>query len=1018
MRPVKVSFAAFGSYRRETVIDFRELGEQSFFLIHGATGAGKTTVLDAICFALYGDASGGTREVKMLRNEEAGASEATWVELEFLLGEQHYLLFRSPEQVLQKKRGEGTTKKPAEAVLYIFDGEEKKVLASRYSAVTEKIELLLGFKSSQFRQVVLLPQGEFLRLLLAKSNERQEIMEVLFNTEIYRLVEEGLKKKARALEDGHAAVQQRCELLLAEAEAASQAEFLGQLEEQRRRLTVLREEVLAKQQNKEKLQEAEKQAVQQESHFQALEAAQKELAACEAKLPASGQYKARYEAAERAASLSDAARQVQTLQAEAAARAEQLQKAEQQEKELQGKLSFAEKQYETELAKEPVRKEKEKAFNKLGEYHAMAGAVREAELAAADCRKALQAAQAEQAKAEQERSALELLQQELQKKLEAALACAGTEKAHSLELAQLEQELRLTKEIAVAEQQRCTAKRAAEAAKQAAAEAEAVYEDLQRRQERLQHLFAEGQAGLLARSLRAGEACPVCGSLEHPSPAVSQELVPDEKEIKAAQAALLQQDGVRKKQQQRRLEAENTLAAADARAAQGMAQLQGKPRQPEFLEQKLAEVRQLRDAAVLAGKEQEQLLKTQQRQAERLQQLMQQLEKLQTQAAEADGRYRTAQGVLQEKKSSLPEMYREADRLTQAEALCQRELQTMQKLLQQAEEQLHSLQQGAAAARAARIAAVQNLSEGRAKAADAAEQFAERLKAAGFASRQEYEDTLAGQWAVPDFRQRVKERIRSFEDHYTEVQAAVRKASETVKGIVRPDAAAASACRLQAEKLWSESFAEQEKLAEAIRRREAQAKKLEGILKEADSLEQEYRIVGRLSDIANGKNAHGITFQRYVLRSLLQDVIDAANERLIVMSRGQYRLQPGERSRKNMAGGLDLEIFDEYSGYARAVATLSGGESFLASLSLALGLADVVQSYAGGIRLDTIFIDEGFGTLDAETLDTAIDTLLELQRNGRLVGIISHVEELQEHIHACLEITKTREGSSAKFVLH
>jgi len=187
--------------------------------------------------------------------------------------------------------------------------------------------------------------------------------------------------------------------------------------------------------------------------------------------------------------------------------------------------------------------------------------------------------------------------------------------------------------------------------------------------------------------------------------------------------------------------------------------------------------------------------------------------------------------------------------------------------------------------------------------------------------------------------------------------------------------------------------------------------------KKSAAVEQKYRTIGTLADVAGGKNVHGMTFQRFVLKSLLADVIEAANMRLKIMSRGQYLLQPGERARKNAAGGLDMEIFDAYTGYARPMATLSGGESFLASLSLALGLADVVQSYAGGIHLDTIFVDEGFGTLDAETLDMALKALIELQKGGRIVGIISHVEELKERIDARLEVTKTREGSTAKFIV-
>jgi exonuclease SbcC len=183
-------------------------------------------------------------------------------------------------------------------------------------------------------------------------------------------------------------------------------------------------------------------------------------------------------------------------------------------------------------------------------------------------------------------------------------------------------------------------------------------------------------------------------------------------------------------------------------------------------------------------------------------------------------------------------------------------------------------------------------------------------------------------------------------------------------------------------------------------------------------LEERFAVLGRLSEVANGKNQYGVTFQRYVLGALLDDVTIAATQRLQLMSRGRYQLQRTmERAHSRAAGGLELEIFDAYTGLERGVATLSGGEIFLASLSLALGLADVVQAYTGGIHLDTIFVDEGFGTLDPETLDYVLRSLIDLQQGGRLVGIISHVPELKERIDARLEVQLAERGSVASFKL-
>jgi exonuclease SbcC len=186
----------------------------------------------------------------------------------------------------------------------------------------------------------------------------------------------------------------------------------------------------------------------------------------------------------------------------------------------------------------------------------------------------------------------------------------------------------------------------------------------------------------------------------------------------------------------------------------------------------------------------------------------------------------------------------------------------------------------------------------------------------------------------------------------------------------------------------------------------------------AAELDKKYQTVGYIADVANGKNPHSVTFQRFVLGALLDDVLVAASQRLKIMSKGRYLMQRQSKlTDGRKAGGLDLEVSDAYTGHTRSAGTLSGGESFLAALSLALGLADVVQSYSGGVYLDTIFIDEGFASLDPEALDAAMQALIDLQQGGRLVGIISHVSELKERIDTRLEITAGKSGSSAKFRL-
>jgi exonuclease SbcC len=238
------------------------------------------------------------------------------------------------------------------------------------------------------------------------------------------------------------------------------------------------------------------------------------------------------------------------------------------------------------------------------------------------------------------------------------------------------------------------------------------------------------------------------------------------------------------------------------------------------------------------------------------------------------------------------------------------------------------------------------------------------------------------------------------------------------KDLVAADLPALESVAASAEKAVEENVAHQRVLAAKLAQLDATLARLRDLDAELATLDARHAVIGQIANVANGRNPYNMTFQRYVLGVFLDEVLYAASQRLRIMSRGRFLLRRvREAAGGRSAGGLDLEVEDTYTSTARPVSTLSGGESFLASLALALGLADVVQGYAGGIRLETIFVDEGFGTLDPEALDLAIRALRDLQQGGRLVGIISHVTELKEWIDARLEITRDRRGSSARFVI-
>lgn len=1018
MRPLCLSFAAFGPYEQKTVLDFSALQGRSFFLIHGATGAGKTTILDAICFALYGDASGEGRSSGMLRSKQADADVLTWVQLDFSLGKKCYRVYRSPEQLRAKKRGSGLTASPAQAVLSALEnGAEGKLLAEGYSHVTEYMEALLGFKSSQFRQVVLLPQGEFRRLLLANSAERQEIMEVLFKTELYRKIEEGLKLKARAMEDGYQQLASQQALLLGDEGAQSREEFKALLEEKRKKLAILTVAAAGREQAKVAAQEKEQKARLLLAQFQTLETAAAELQACESKLADLQRYRQDYERAEKAAALEDIYRQRQQAADDVLQKRSAFTGAVAKEHSLTADCTQAKEKFRQIQAEEPQFREKQQQAAKLEEYKALSAAVQAAEAEVRQARQTLSVSeQKQQAAVAQEQRQSERVYELSQQEKELTQAAADRETA-VLTIKNTQRELDLLQKQAQTLQSLEQSQRRVSEALQKTDAARQLGKARENDWKRLNHLFAEGQAAFLAGTLQDGEPCPVCGSKLHPAPALAGGIVPEEKEIKRAEQARHDADEAYQAALKQQMAAESELAVLQQQAEDYARNLPAEKHTAAALKSEILQLQKRQEkaekaAAALDEVQQQQMAARGTADAAKLV-----MQKTFSAQVEAEGRYRSALGILQTKQRLLPDEYRDPAALTAAQARLAAEWAQYQQSYAAAETSWQALESALAAQKKAAQVAEQLAGESRQKADQLTAAFQERRRQAGFAEDADFLQALSGSWSDAAYREKVGNRIREFEDRHTAARTAWKKAAAAVAEQSKPALEPLVLARTAAEQAWKESYAEEQKLQAEIVRGEEKWRSLEKLGAEAAQLEEKYRTVGRLAEVANGKNEHGITFQRYVLRSLLRETIDAANSRLIVMSRGQYQLQPGERSRKNMAGGLDMEVFDEYTGYARPLATLSGGESFLASLSLALGLADVVQNYSGGIRLDTIFIDEGFGTLDSETLDMAIRALLDLQQGGRLVGIISHVEELAERIDARLEVTKTRSGSEAHFVV-
>lgn len=1011
MKPLLLKFSAFGPYAAEETLDFGDLRGRTFFLIHGPTGAGKTTILDAICFALYGDSSGSLRDGRTMRSDHAGAGVLTEVEFSFAVGEAVYRVWRSPEQRRAKKRGEGLTLSAADAVLReVKAGGGETIIAHGYSKVTEKIEALLGFKSSQFRQVVLLPQGEFRKLLLANSAERQEIMQTLFKTELYQRIEENLKREAKEVERQRTALAQQNEFMLKELGAASLEELEASLAAQKAEEKERGAEVKLLGEAQQAAQKAAVEGKLTAGKFEAAQKAARDLSECESRLPEVESFRRKYLDAERAAQLGDVERQLRALEKDVADCAAAEEKQAEEAAKLADSARTAEAALAAERDKQPEREAAEREVLRLAEFAQKRTAIDEArraaeerEKAAKRCRKesedgetsllackdklgkrqaALQTLTAEAARLAGYRAELDRLKQR-QEKLEDAARIAG-------ELGKVEVSLR--------------------EAREALRETVGAHEAQRKKALRLQHLFTEGQAAILAKSLTAGAPCPVCGSLSHPRPALSAALLPSEAEVKAAQAELSALEQKRREAEQRLAQLQtrrDTLKSRkDDSGAADFAETPKDIKAQRALAAAKLDAAVKAEAALSAAEAEIAALLAEASALEARQEGLRQAR----QAAEAA--WKAAEAIAVERGASLPEAYRDPAKLISARKAAEEARENLRKRLESAQAFAEKIKREQAAAAAGLRAIGENLRKAKARCLAGRSAFAERLRSAGFEDAATYEAAKRS----PAFLQTLAGRIKEFDDRFIAAKDAARKAAREIAALTPPDLARLEARAKESAAAYNQAYADHAQLAERIARREEKRRQLQSLAKKLAKADAAYGVIGTLAEVANGKNAHGLTFQRFVLQSLLEDVIDASNMRLKLMSRGQYALQSTDaRARKNAAGGLELEVFDHYTGCARPVATLSGGETFLASLSLALGLADVVQSYAGGIRLDTILVDEGFGTLDPESLDIAIKALIDLQKGGRLVGVISHVPELKERIDARLEVTKGKRGSAARF---
>ncbi|MES3628944.1 MAG: SMC family ATPase [Longimonas sp.] len=1017
----RLRFKQFGPYATPQDVDFSDFAGHQLFLIHGATGAGKSFVLDAICYALYSESSGAERDATDLRSHYATPDDPTEVTLDFRLGDKRYRVWRRPRMELAKKRGEGTTTRGPDAELYDrtdIDRDAKRdapgtLIAEGKRDVTDRIESLLGLQVDQFRQVVVLPQGQFRAFLAADSSKREDILKVLFDTERFADLEDELKAMhAEAKQDAKALLDQRS-ALLTQHDVETPAALRSKQEACAEALSEARDthaDVTARLSDAE---EALQTARDQQQLLDAVEEAQERVEALRDEQEAQHVRKAQARAAERAQRIESAAVRMRDQKAARDRAKEARSDAQEAYKEAEKARDNAQSELEREQAKSEERNALETQINTLDAARLDVAALSEARETRASTRKTYNEAVEEKEALLDNIEALEKQISEAESVIEAHKEEAEAVPERTSAVKTWKQRLKNARQLAQTNEALQEAEETLSAAQERVARHADVRDAKKEQVRELERARDEGFASVLAAQLEAGTPCPVCGSTAHPAPADATRDVPDAKTLERAREALDDAESALQDARKKQTAAQRAVDKYTSRveALQDTDAI--------LTEHTVAEIEAKHQDAqeALASAEQAQSTveeATERRDAvsETLRAKREALDAKKDAVREAKSTHEKAASDVERLADSVPEGIESTKELEERIATLQDELDAYTEALEAAEAQM-------ASAKTEHTRAEANLENARAQSAAAHEAyqeaetaFREALHEQGFEDRTAYEDAQM----EADALEALRNEIQAVDKQWSTAQSELQTARARAEDIEPPDVEGAQEQVRKLKARLSEldqQIGGLESTSNGLRRALKRLKKIEDQAAEA---ERRVERIGHLSQVAGGKgrNERNISLQRYVLAARLKDVLKVANTHLQRMSQNQYHLKRATTlSDARRSGGLDLRVHDAYTNEERPVSTLSGGEGFNAALSLALGLSDVVQRRTGGRRLNTLFIDEGFGTLDQDTLERALDVLSDVQKRqqGRLLGIISHVTELKRRLPARLTVRDAQDGS-------
>jgi exonuclease SbcC len=1039
MKPLKLKFKAFGPFLEEQEIDFENLKNDGLFLVTGPTGAGKTTIFDAICFALYGNGSMGERGNANSRSDFADENTDTFVEFEFMLKDKKIKINRTPTYMRAKKRGDGLTEQKTTADIKIYKNEE--IISESYGAteVTDKVEEYLNLNYDQFRQIMMIPQGEFRNFILAGSDKRAEIFKKIFDISIYEKFENKISEKygelEKILKDFKLKTKTIAEKVsidseeyqeLLSSEYINTEELISQIsveiEKNEKMKNQIKEEKTNKQNKQKELNSHLERIKKDNEKLNKKEEIQKEL----------------QELLKNEENIKTKEKQLEKI-----LKAEKIIPYEEKYNEYKQQLSEKQKELEKQnkVLEESLKKQDiiNQNFPKIErDYQKISAIKKEVE----DLNKKLEKIKTLNKTKTEHKEILENIKNEEDKfeKIEAKISENKEEfeknedfinKNEDINIEILENKLQEISKIYNSTKslnQKYTEFENIDSnfkkSKKVKEDNEGLVKKLRSEYHEKTQKLIDSQSYFLASKLVEGEPCPVCGSKHHPSPAQKNKDTVTEEELKTLNEKLQKQEKqnseTQKKFEEISREYNETASFVISEYKRICGELELSPKDKKEIKIHLEEIINTLEDSLKKRKEEfdkkskiSQEIKNKKANNKKLKEQLKSLEEQKESQNKQINILKTQEISLKKDIQNLSEQIENKTEeqiqksIEENKDFIEKTEKNYNQIKNESEETSKTVNSVKGTIKTLKLD-IENLT---ARVSQEKKNFEAMILKMEFQTIEEY-DTFKKQ---TDNIKYIEKEIKEYRENIQNKKSVLNDLEKSTQDIKKINEIPLSKMIEKIAEEIESMIKQESNLEYKIKDLKDTIESIETIKKETAEKEKEFETIKSIKDISTGNNNSKISLSKYVLAYYFEEILSRANQRLKKLTENRYRLYRASKvidARKKE--GLEIMVFDNYTAKKREIKTLSGGESFKAALSLALGLADVVQSHSGGVALDTIFIDEGFGSLDTNSLDNAIEVLTDLHNSGRMVGIISHVSELKERINSKIEIIPNKQGSNIK----